>query len=113
MSASWNRAHEFGQPFTLIVIGRVEVRQAPAELGVEVAGAALGLDDGQLAELDAGAGHRAAPEDVRAGLQVDRLELGHQLRDSPFRHVKYEQLLLDRGADAARAVRLGQIGHLP
>ena len=101
MSASWKRAHEFGQPFTLIVIGRVEVRQPPVQLGVQVAGPALGLDDRELAELDAGAGHRAAPEHVRTGLQVDRLELGDQLGHGPLRHVQDEQLLLDGGADPA------------
>ena len=35
----------------------VEVGEAALELGDQVAGAVLGVDDGELAELDAGAGH--------------------------------------------------------
>ena len=89
MSASWNRAHEFGQPLTLIVIGRVEVGQPLVELGVQVTGPALGLDDRELAELDAGAGHRAAAE-RRSGWarRSIAVELGDQLGDVPFRHVE-------------------------
>ena len=67
MSATWMRAQEFGQPLTLMVMRLVEVGQplAPAR-STSSARAGLGLDDRELAELDAGAGHRAAPPGRRA-----------------------------------------------
>src|SRR6478672_5938738 len=40
----------------------VEAGQPPLQLPVQVGGPLLGLHDRQLAELDPGAGHRAAPE---------------------------------------------------
>ena len=69
MSATWVRAQELGQPLTLIVMRHVEpvgdVGQPLLQLGDHVGRAGLGLDDRELAELDAGAGHRAAPERAR------------------------------------------------
>src|SRR5690606_30547226 len=52
----------------------VEVRQAALEFVDELAAALLGLHDGQLAELDAGAGHGAAPEGRAGDPQIERLE---------------------------------------
>ena len=78
MSATWKRAHEFGQPLTLIVIG---VSKPGSRRSISLAqrlGAALGLDEGELAELDAGAGDRAAPERRRAHGVA---ELGHPGHD--------------------------------
>src|SRR3954452_14311848 len=48
----------------------VELRQPLLELGVEVLRMLLGLDDRQLAELQPGAGHRAAAERAGPHLQV-------------------------------------------
>src|ERR1700761_7279592 len=58
-----------------------EVGQPPLQLADQVAGARLGLDDGQLAELDAGARHRVPAERARVHLQAGGLELGHQVSD--------------------------------
>ena len=81
MSAIWNRAQLFGQPLTLIADRLVEVRQPPLQLGVEVLRVLLGLDDRELAELEAGAGHRAAAERARAHQQVVLGQRGDQVLD--------------------------------
>ena len=60
MSATWNRAQEFGQPLTLMVIGVSKSGSRRLEFGADRLGAPLRLDDRELAELDAGAGDRAA-----------------------------------------------------
>ena len=62
MSATWNRAHEFGQPLTLMVIGVSKSGSRLLQLLPDRLGAVLRLDERELAELDAGAGDRAAPE---------------------------------------------------
>src|SRR3954469_13728278 len=90
----------------------VELRQSPRELLVEVDRAHLGLDDGQLAELDAGAGHHPAPEDIRTDAQVTRLELGDQRVDLVVGDVADDDLLLDRHCDRAAAVAVGEVGDL-
>ena len=74
MSATWVRAQALGQPLTLTRDRGVEVGEAPLELGDQVAGAVLGVDDGELAELDAGAGHRVAAPVRRPGREADRVE---------------------------------------
>src|SRR3954447_6494604 len=51
-----------------------QLRETVLELGDQVGGALLGLDDRELAELDAGAGHRAAPPGRRLRGEADRLE---------------------------------------
>ena len=66
MSATWNRAQELGQPLTLIVIGVSKSGSRCSSSVGSVSAALLGLDERQLAELDAGAGHRAAAERRRA-----------------------------------------------
>ena len=61
-----------------------DVGQPGLQLGHRRRGQALGLDDRQLAELDPGAGHRAAPERRSAGADspisssaaIERLDLG-------------------------------------
>src|SRR5262249_45789844 len=91
----------------------VEAGQPPVKFGVEVLRPLLGLHDRQLAELDAGAGHRAPAERRRAHLQVTRGEFLGQLADPAPGHVEDQQLLLRGGADRAGAVFLGQVGDLP
>ena len=68
MSAIWVRAQAFGQPLMLMVMRHVEVAEPLLQLVDQRDPAGLGLDDGQLAELDAGAGHHVAPE----GRRLDR-----------------------------------------
>src|SRR5262249_44174708 len=88
----------------------VEIRQALLELADQVGGAGLGLDDGQLAELDAGAGHRVPAESAGPGRQAGRLQLGHQFFGAPGRDVEDDHLLLGRRADPAAAVPAGEVG---
>ena len=60
MSAVWMRAHELGQPLTLTVIGVSSSGTRCSSSSIEVRGAVLGVDDRELAVLDAGARHRVA-----------------------------------------------------
>ena len=62
----------------------------------------LGLDDRQLAELQAGAGHRAAAEGARAHQQVVLGQRGDEVLDLLVGHVEDDQLLLRRRPDPAR-----------
>src|SRR6201996_8169170 len=57
----------------------VELGQPPLQLADQVDGARLGLHDGQLAELNAGARHRVPAERARVDLQVGGLKVGHQV----------------------------------
>ena len=56
----------------------VELRQALFEFVDEPAGEALGLSDGQLAELGAGAGDGAAPEGGALDVEADLAEFARQ-----------------------------------
>ena len=78
---------------------------------ISVGAARLGLDDRELAELDAGAGHRAAPERRRAApAGRARRSAGDQRLDLVLGDVEDEQLLLGGGPDpvASRAPRRGR-----
>ena len=70
----------------------------------------LGLDDGELAELDAGAGHHRAPEGVRPGRQAELLGPGDQGVDPVRRDVEDQHLLHRRwsAAGPSRAPRRGR-----
>ena len=70
----------------------------------------LGLDDRELAELQAGAGHRAAAEGARPDLQVVLGQRGDQVLDLLVGHVEDDQLLLRRRPDAPGAVLVGEVG---
>ncbi len=67
-----------GQPVTCSLQLLVELRQALFHLVDQPARKALGLGDGQLAELGAGAGDGAAPEGRALDVQTDLLELARQ-----------------------------------
>src|SRR3954462_8540098 len=82
----------------------VEVRQASLELFVEFDRADLGFDDRELAELDAGARHRAASEHGRLDAQVASFELLDKCIDTVVRNVANDDLLLDRHGNVAAAV---------
>src|SRR3954447_20319357 len=90
--------------------GLVEVRETLLQLAVEVLGVLLGLDDRQLAELEPGAGHRAAAECAGPHLQVGSGELGHELLDLLVRHVENDKLLLRGCPDPPGAVAVGEFG---
>src|SRR6476660_189411 len=74
------------------------------QLGDERRRPDLGLHDGELAELDAGAGHGAAPPRRRLGLQPDLAQRGHQRPDLLLRHVQDQDLLVRSGTHPAAAV---------
>ncbi len=80
----------------------VEVGQPPLQLVDERPGLRLGLDDGEFAELDAGAGHGAAPENARPDDQVERGEFRRQLVGPGRIDVEDDQFLRGRRADATR-----------
>ena len=86
-----------------------EVGQPPLELAVEVDGAHLGLDDGQLAELQPGACQRAATEDARPDPQVLGLEARDDLLHVLGGHVEQHEALLRRGRDAAAGETVGEL----
>ena len=73
----------------------------------------LGLDDRELAELDAGAGHRAAPPRRRLRLQADRPQRRRPAsRRGPWATSQDQQLLVRGEPDPVAAVRLGDVGDL-
>ena len=112
MSATWNRAQEFGQPLTLIVIGVSKSGSRRSSSVPDRLGPALGLDHGQLAELDAGAGDGAAVELRSAGpTGRARRSPSTTVSAASARHVEHDQALLGGGADPAAADRLGQLGQ--
>ena len=78
MSATWVRAQALGQPLTLTVIGTSRSGNRCSSSAIRSARALLGLDDRELAELDAGAGHRLAAPVRRPGRQPDPVERGDQ-----------------------------------
>src|SRR5882757_2270156 len=75
-----------------------DVGQPALQLGDQRGGPALGLHDGQLAELDAGAGHGVSPPRRRVGVQAQLGQLSFQLVDPLVGDVQHQQLLLHRGA---------------
>jgi len=88
----------------------IELREALFEFTDEPAGEALGLSDGQLAELSAGAGDGAAPEGRAFDIEADFAEFGGEGRDFLVGDVDEEQILRDCGAQCSRAVAVGEIG---
>src|SRR5690348_1600760 len=82
----------------------VEAGQPALQLADQVGGPGLGLDDGELAELDAGAGHRVPAERTRAGRQAGGIQFGHQILGALGRHVEDDHLLLGGGVDPAAPV---------
>ena len=99
MSATWVRAGVRAA----VDVDRdrdVEVREALLELADQRLGAVLGVDDRELAELDAGAGHRVAPPVGQARGQADLLEVGGERGDVRGGHADDDQLLVRREASA-------------
>ena len=80
MSAIQCWPQPFGQPVTFSLQLLVELRQPLFQLIHQPARKALGLGDGQLAELGAGAGDSAAPEVRAIHLQTDLVQFTRQFR---------------------------------
>ena len=93
---------------------RVEVGEPPLELGDEVAGAVLGVDDRELAELDAGAGHRvaAASCDGRAERPIASRPVDAASSTPVGVDADQHDLLVRREPGAGDAVLLDQVGEL-
>ena len=72
---------------------------------------ALGLGEGDLAELGARAGDGAAPEGRGVDAKPERLDLPPKLLGEVPRHVEDEEVLHAGGPQVARAVALGEMGH--
>jgi len=73
----------------------------------------LGLDDGQLAELDAGAGHGRAAEHAGVDPQVVLLERRDEVVHHAGLGVGDDHLLLGGKPDEAGTEVVGQVGNLP
>src|SRR4030095_415961 len=71
---------------------------------------ALGLGEGDLAELGARAGDGAAPEGRGVDAKPEHLDLPPKLLGEAPRHVEDEEVLHAGGPQVARAVALGEMG---
>ena len=80
----------------------IELRDPLLELADEPASKALGLGDGKLAELGAGAGDCATPEVGGFDVQADLAEFAHQFAGFGIGHVDKDQILRNRGPQLAR-----------
>ena len=89
----------------------IELRQALFQLLDQPARKALGLRNGQLAELGACAGNRAAPEHGALDMQADLIELKRQLGCLFVGNVDDKQILRGGSAQRTAAEALGQIGR--
>ena len=72
----------------------------------------LGLDDRELAELDAGARDGAAADQARARRQPELVEARDERLDAVFGDVEDDDLLMRGRAQPGRAVRLDEVGEL-
>jgi hypothetical protein len=113
MSATWVRAQAFGQPLRWIEIGTSGCTSARrfSRLLDQPDRPLLGLDDRELAELDAGARHGRAPPRRRLGLQPDRVERRLERVDLGVRDVEHDDLLLRGEPDPTGAGPLGGVGE--
>ena len=73
--------------------------------GTSTCDALAGLGEGQLAELDAGAGHQVLAPVRRPRRQAQRVQAGDQLVELVVGHVEDDQLLVRREADAVASPR--------
>ena len=72
----------------------------------------LGLDDRELAELDAGARDRAAADEARPRREPELVEAGDERLDAVLGDVEDHELLVRGRAQPRRAVRLDEVGEL-
>ncbi len=90
----------------------IEAGEALFELGDEPGVEALGLGDGELAELGSGAGDGSAPEGGDVDVEAEGVELDDEAGGLAVGHVDDEDVLADGGAQAAVAVLVGEVGEL-
>src|SRR5882672_12692733 len=91
----------------------LEAGQPRLEILHQVAREALGLREGDLAELAARARDGAAPEGRALETQAQALDLSPQLLGAGPRHVQDEEVLHPRGPQVARAVAKREGGEGP
>src|SRR5699024_2315183 len=91
--------------------GLVEVGQTLFQVVDEVDAAFLGLDDRELAELDARARHDLTTERTRVDLETFTLQRGGDRGDLILVDVEDDELLVDGRTDAVRTVCLDDLGH--
>ncbi len=89
----------------------VEGWEAFLELGDEPLVEGLGLGDGELAELGAGAGDGSAPEGGGIDVQAEGVELDDEVGGAGVRDAGDEDVLADGGAEMAVAILVGEIGE--
>ena len=89
----------------------VEVGEALLQLGDQVDGALLGVHDRELAELDAGAGHRGAAPVRGSRLEVDLGEVGDQRLDVGLVDAEHDELLVGGEPGAGGAVLLDEVAE--
>ena len=80
----------------------VEAGETLFELGDEPLVEGLGLGDGELAELGAGAGDGSAPEGGDVDVEAECVELDDEAGGLAVGHVDDEDVLADGGAQAGR-----------
>ncbi len=90
----------------------VEAGEAVFHLGDEPLVEALGLGDGEFAELCAGAGDGSAPEGGDVHLEAEGVELDDERGGLAVGDVGDEDVLHDGGAELAVAVLVGEVGEL-
>jgi len=88
----------------------VELGQTLFEFVDQPARKALGLGNGQLAELGAGAGDGAAPERGALDMQADLPQFAGKFRSLLIGDVDEKEILRNCGAERSAAKAIGQIG---
>ncbi len=89
----------------------VEAGETLLELGYEPLVEGLGLGDGELAELGAGAGDGSAPEGGGVDVQAEPVELDDESGGLLVGDVDEEDVLADGGAEVAVAIFVGEVGE--
>jgi hypothetical protein len=89
----------------------VEAGKALLEIGDEPLVEGLGLGDGELAELGAGAGDGSAEECGGVDVQAEGVELDDEAGNLVVRDVGDENVLADGGAEVAVTVFVGEVGE--
>ncbi len=89
----------------------VEAGEAVFEFGDEPLVEALGLCDGELAELGAGAGDGSAPEGGGVDVEADAVEFDDECGGFAVGDVGDEDVLPDGGAELSVAVFVGEVGE--
>ena len=89
----------------------VEGGDALFQFGDEPFVEGLGLGDGELAELGAGAGDGSAPEGGDVDVEAEGVELDDEGGSLAVRDIGDEDVLADGGAELAVAVFVGEVAQ--